>query len=250
MIQIFITSVGMGFGHRNCVVIGCPNSGKKLNKWATQTCNVHGCLNLTDTCNCEPPFKLVSFPSKLKDNAGWKQWTNAINRNIKKGKVWVPKNNSRVCSKHFVDGKPTDENPDPTENLGYDFKAKQTTGGKRKAPLDRSGIPVKKAKRPREQSSEASSEVNQDIPAYIDCDSNTNTTTGSNVSSSSCTENCNPAIIAEPQSENQNLAEKDEEIKQLKDQLHKLENELNICKKKLKKKREGLTYSDLETDNK
>jgi hypothetical protein len=112
-------------------------------------------------------------PSKLKDNAGRKRWTNAINRNIKKGKVWVAKNSSRVCSKHFVDGKPTDENPDPTENLGYDFKAKQTTGGKRKAPLDRSAIPVKKAKRPRKKSSEASYEANQEIPAHIDCDSNT-----------------------------------------------------------------------------
>ena len=31
---------------------------------------------------------------------------------------------ARVCSHHFVDGAPTDENPYPTENLGYDSKRK------------------------------------------------------------------------------------------------------------------------------
>ena len=34
-------------------------------------------------------------------------------REIRKGKVWTPKNSSRVCSAHFKDGQPTNENPDP-----------------------------------------------------------------------------------------------------------------------------------------
>ena len=46
MFQVFnhfvlISSLDMGFGHRNCVVVGCPNSGKRLNKWAKQTCTLH-----------------------------------------------------------------------------------------------------------------------------------------------------------------------------------------------------------------
>ncbi|KAK2564293.1 hypothetical protein P5673_012548 [Acropora cervicornis] len=38
------TMEDMGFGHRNCVVVGCPNNGKRLNKWAKQTCTLHACF--------------------------------------------------------------------------------------------------------------------------------------------------------------------------------------------------------------
>ena len=34
--SVLISSPGMGFGHRNSVVVGCPNSGKRLNKWVTK----------------------------------------------------------------------------------------------------------------------------------------------------------------------------------------------------------------------
>ena len=49
MFQVFnhfvlISSLDMGFGHRNCVVVSCPNSGKRLNKWAKQTCTLHACF--------------------------------------------------------------------------------------------------------------------------------------------------------------------------------------------------------------
>ena len=59
--SVLISSLGMGFGHRNCVVVGGPNSGKRLNKWAKQTGTVHACLNGTQTCDCEPPFELFPF---------------------------------------------------------------------------------------------------------------------------------------------------------------------------------------------
>ena len=107
----------MGFGHQNCVVVGCPNSGKRLNKWAKQTCTVHACLNGTHTCDCEPPFKLFPFPTEKKDSERRRRWAENIKREIRKGKVWTPKNSSRVCSVHFKDGQPTNENPDPTEAL-------------------------------------------------------------------------------------------------------------------------------------
>ena len=38
---------------------------------------------------------------------------------------WLPKDNDRVCSKHFVDGFPTPANPLPTLELGYDLNLKQ-----------------------------------------------------------------------------------------------------------------------------
>ena len=34
---------------------------------------------------------------------------------------WKPGNNDRVCSDHFVDGIPTEVNPDPTLKLGYEL---------------------------------------------------------------------------------------------------------------------------------
>ena len=86
MFQVFnhfvlISSLNMGFGHRNCVVVGCPNSGKRLNKWAKQTCPLHACLNGTHTCECEPPFKLFPFPTEKKGSKGRRRWTENI-------KIW------------------------------------------------------------------------------------------------------------------------------------------------------------------
>ena len=91
----------MGFGHRNFVVVSCPNNGKKLNKWAKQTCTLHACLKGTYTCDCEPPFKLFPFPKEKKDSEGRRRWTENIKREIRKGNVWTPKNSSRVCSVHL-----------------------------------------------------------------------------------------------------------------------------------------------------
>ena len=42
----------------------------------------------------------------------------------KKGKLWSPSKDSRVCSKHFIGGKPPPEEPNPTINLGYDAREK------------------------------------------------------------------------------------------------------------------------------
>ncbi|KAK2564482.1 hypothetical protein P5673_011924 [Acropora cervicornis] len=79
----------------------CPNNGKKLNKWAKQTCTLHACLKGTYTCDCEPPFKLFPFPKEKKDREGRRRWTENIKREIRKGNVWTPKNSSRVCSVHL-----------------------------------------------------------------------------------------------------------------------------------------------------
>ena len=48
------------------------------------------------------------------------QWARLIKRQSKKGgKLWMPKSSSRLCSKHFISGKPPKENPHPVLNLGY-----------------------------------------------------------------------------------------------------------------------------------
>ena len=37
----------------------------------------------------------------------------------KTGKIWIPEINSRICSKHFVDGEPSLSNPHPTLFMGH-----------------------------------------------------------------------------------------------------------------------------------
>ena len=58
----------MGFGHRNCAVVGCLNSGKKSDKWLLSKCSFHDCDRTSKKCDCKQPFKLFPFPSKLKNN--------------------------------------------------------------------------------------------------------------------------------------------------------------------------------------
>ena len=102
----------MGFGHRNCVVMRCPNSGQRLGKWAAATCELHGC-----NCDCQPPFKLFPFPTEKKNPERRLQWAKNISRNSLNGTLWMPNKDSRVCNLHFVVVEPTAENPDPTLQL-------------------------------------------------------------------------------------------------------------------------------------
>ena len=109
-----------------------------------------------------------SFPfPRRKRIAKEELWKENIKREIRKGKVWTPKNFSRVCSVHFKDGQPTNENPDPTEDLGYNVNSK-VVGGKRKNPLDRSKIIPEKKPRKTKKSGEEVSEVlvEQEIPNH------------------------------------------------------------------------------------
>ena len=110
----------MGFGHRHSAVTGCPNSGKRLNKWASMNCELHNCCRESKECVCEPSFVLYPFPTERKDKEARLQWARLIKRQSKKGgKLWMPKSSSQVCSKHFISGKPTKENPHSVLNLGY-----------------------------------------------------------------------------------------------------------------------------------
>ncbi|XP_032880517.1 uncharacterized protein LOC116975475 [Amblyraja radiata] len=106
---------------RICAILGCGNSTYHLNRWMQNVCESHNCKFSTGNCFCPPPFKLYPFPTEKRDGAARLRWTKLVNRKDVKGKNWQPdpKDNSRVCSKHFVDGEPTTLNPDPVLNLGY-----------------------------------------------------------------------------------------------------------------------------------
>lgn len=130
----------MGFGHRNCVAIGCPNSGQRLQKWAATTCELHGCKHDSSECDCQPPFKLLPFPTEKKNPGRRLQWAKNLSRNSLNGALWMPNKDSRVCNLHFVDGKPTAENPDPTLQLGHNKK--KSASKRRPSPTPRDNSPV------------------------------------------------------------------------------------------------------------
>ena len=98
------------------------------------------------SCICEPPFRLFPFPTARRDDQSRKKWASIVNR--KNGSEnWEPVPDSRVCSEHFVDKRPTPENPYPSLKLGYTpYKPVKS----RPPPKDRSNFtvppPIKKKK--------------------------------------------------------------------------------------------------------
>ena len=116
----------LGKAGRHCAVKGCSHGDHRLRRWKNQMCPDHNCLfGNEEKCCCEPPFTLFNFPTRMKKPLDRQKWIQLINRSSSSGvKLWSPRKCSRVCSVHFVDGRSTEENPYPTENLGYDVKRK------------------------------------------------------------------------------------------------------------------------------
>ena len=135
-------------GGRHCAVYQCNNGQYQLNLWRQKPCEIHEGKK-KDECECLRPFNLYGFPlSKVPKRATpqqikvleerRRQWVAAVHR-----KDWTPSANSVVCSKHFIDGHPTEMNPIPKLELGYDCQVKSG----RKAPLPRTFTPVPKKSR-------------------------------------------------------------------------------------------------------
>ena len=103
-----------------------------------QVCPTHQCNQGSGVCNRPPPFILYPFPAKMKGNERRRRWVKAVNRKGENGANWEPNDNARICSNHFVDGRPIETNPDPTMNLGYTPLSKKTKV--RKAPTRRTPI--------------------------------------------------------------------------------------------------------------
>ncbi|XP_065060352.1 uncharacterized protein LOC135687672 [Rhopilema esculentum] len=108
----------------NCAVIGCTNSRFKIKAWQKKECSEHKGLWHKD-CPCPTPFSLHIFPSVKLNSDKRKEWIRLLRGTTKGHKEWTPGQSDMVCSMHFVDGRPTLENPNPTLNLGYDKPAKK-----------------------------------------------------------------------------------------------------------------------------
>lgn len=104
----YATSAG-----RVCSVFGCNNSQRKNYRWNEEVCSIHPNQKHRD-CPCLVPFRLHVFPTCVKKR---KEWLDKINR-----KGFNPMKKSVVCSIHFIDGRPTQQNPLPQLLLGYEPK--------------------------------------------------------------------------------------------------------------------------------
>jgi len=109
-----------------CAVKMCNNSKRKIMKWQQEVCEAHDCIRSDKLCTCLAPFRLYPFPTEKKQADRRSEWIRLVNRVGSDGKLWNPSKDARVCSKHFVTGMPTDLNPNPTLNMGYDSSARAT----------------------------------------------------------------------------------------------------------------------------
>ena len=127
-----------------CAVVGCSNNTYHLRNWKADFCKLHNCNFGTRICICNPPFILFPFPTEKKDQERRQRWIKNINRkDPNTGKLWNPTYNDRVCSIHFINGKPTKENPDPCLHMGHD----STTLHKKPRPHVIRGEPVIKKRK-------------------------------------------------------------------------------------------------------
>jgi len=100
-----------------CAFIHCSNSTYSLSRWSRLTCLKDRCKRTDDTCQCPLPFTLL-FPTERRDLAARLNWAKAVYRKRTNGKTWLPSADDRICSIHFIHGKPTAAQPNPTQNLG------------------------------------------------------------------------------------------------------------------------------------
>ncbi|KAJ8278435.1 hypothetical protein GJAV_G00087590 [Gymnothorax javanicus] len=92
-----------------CAARGCTNNHTKLKLWLDRPCFDHAPRTKRD-CPC---VKLYAFHRLPKEEEARRMWLK--NLNLKR-----PPKTLYVCSFHFVDKKPTEENPSPTLWLGDD----------------------------------------------------------------------------------------------------------------------------------
>lgn len=76
---------------KQCAVIGCYNSSKKMQNWKINPCEIHS-PKLHCECVCLQPWKLHRFPGRADDNKSRRKWISNIHR-----KDYEPNDNSRVC---------------------------------------------------------------------------------------------------------------------------------------------------------
>ncbi|CAL8102085.1 unnamed protein product [Orchesella dallaii] len=92
----------------HCVVSGCGRTLRKVNQWKTKPCSTHK-GQAHSSCMCPEPYQFFKFPAEIKLQKIWLDRVRRPDLEIN--------NLTRVCSLHFVEGKPTRRNYFPSINL-------------------------------------------------------------------------------------------------------------------------------------
>ncbi|KAH7953898.1 hypothetical protein HPB49_013813 [Dermacentor silvarum] len=100
---------------KRCAVVGCRNCDGDIKVWKESVCKLHPPL-LHEDCPCLKPFSMHSFPQGERNKSIRQCWIQNLQR-----KNFDPGTTFRVCSIHFVDGRPTEDNPYPTLHLGTPY---------------------------------------------------------------------------------------------------------------------------------
>ncbi|XP_064468691.1 uncharacterized protein LOC135382955 [Ornithodoros turicata] len=101
---------------QHCAVFGCKNNQRKRKLLLEQMCEAHNVKRSSCMCGV---YSLHRFPAAPERR---REWVVALNR-----KGFEASKYARVCSIHFVDGKPTERNPCPMLQLGsYAKKVSQS----------------------------------------------------------------------------------------------------------------------------
>ena len=188
-----------------------------------QWCPTHEDIMGKGRCICNAPFTLYTFPRR--DDAIHEKWVLSVNRFDTATKTkWIPDKYSRVCSAHFVDSQPTDENPIPTVDLGY--KLNTSLKKPRNPPKDRSIFSPPARKNIQNlfsmPSTSASCNQNADFQILDSC-------TSANMDNKNCV-SC------------EQCKEKDTTIKMLKRGLYILEQQLKKSERETKKPMQQTTH--------
>ncbi|XP_064478022.1 uncharacterized protein LOC135391625 [Ornithodoros turicata] len=96
---------------KTCSVFACRNCDRDLILWDEAVCQIHE-PSLHKDCPCLRPFAMHGFPQGEKNKLVRQRWVSNLHR-----KDFRPGKSARVCSIHFVDGRPTKDNPYPTLHL-------------------------------------------------------------------------------------------------------------------------------------
>ena len=95
-------------GTANCAVVVCIKNTTKISNWKESICETH------------QPCTLYCFSSKNSYLHHPVKWIEALIRVTADKSVWEPCQSDSVCSVHLIDGVPTEQNPYPTLQLGYE----------------------------------------------------------------------------------------------------------------------------------
>ncbi|KAH6942718.1 hypothetical protein HPB50_009543 [Hyalomma asiaticum] len=85
-----------------------PRARKATRKGAKYCCVVDCHNSFYNVEGRDPPVKFYRFPGKWYERERRRAWTEAVRRVNPDGTPWQPKENSRICSVHFVGNRKSD----------------------------------------------------------------------------------------------------------------------------------------------